>query len=69
VQRGLAAGEAVVVDGNFLIDAESNLRAGTESLGHSHDAPNGAVQPGPLVTIPPPAGEPVAAPHSGHGTP
>jgi len=36
VLTGLAAGEPVVIDGNFLIDAESNLRAGTQALGHVH---------------------------------
>jgi len=37
VVTGLAAGERVVVDGNFLIDAESNLKAALGSLGgHAH---------------------------------
>ena len=36
VLKGLEAGEPVVTDGNFLIDAESNLRAGTAALGHVH---------------------------------
>jgi len=36
VLAGLTAGEPVVVDGNFLIDAESNLRAGLQALGHVH---------------------------------
>jgi Cu(I)/Ag(I) efflux system membrane fusion protein len=33
VTRGLDAGERVVVDGNFLIDAESNFKAALETLG------------------------------------
>jgi Cu(I)/Ag(I) efflux system membrane fusion protein len=33
VVEGLAAGQRVVVNGNFLIDAESNLEAALESLG------------------------------------
>lgn len=33
VVGGLAAGQRVVVNGNFLIDAESNLKAALESLG------------------------------------
>jgi Cu(I)/Ag(I) efflux system membrane fusion protein len=33
VTGGLAAGERVVVNGNFLIDAESNFRAALETLG------------------------------------
>lgn len=33
VLTGVVGGERVVVDGNFLIDAESNLRGGLETLG------------------------------------
>jgi Cu(I)/Ag(I) efflux system membrane fusion protein len=33
VVKGLAGGERVVVNGNFLIDAESNFRAALETLG------------------------------------
>jgi Cu(I)/Ag(I) efflux system membrane fusion protein len=33
VVKGLDAGQRVVVNGNFLIDAESNLKAALESLG------------------------------------
>jgi Cu(I)/Ag(I) efflux system membrane fusion protein len=37
VVKGLAAGQRVVVNGNFLIDAESNLKAAFGSLGgHAH---------------------------------
>ncbi len=37
VLKGLAAGQRVVVNGNFLIDAESNLKAAFGSLGgHAH---------------------------------
>jgi Cu(I)/Ag(I) efflux system membrane fusion protein len=37
VLTGVAGGERVVVDGNFLIDAESNLRGALETLGgHAH---------------------------------
>jgi Cu(I)/Ag(I) efflux system membrane fusion protein len=37
VVKGLAAGQRVVVNGNFLIDAESNLKAALGSLGgHAH---------------------------------
>jgi membrane fusion protein, copper/silver efflux system len=32
VQHGIQAGDSVVVDGNFLIDAESNLNAALEAL-------------------------------------
>ena len=37
VTRGLAAGEPVVVNGNFLIDAESNFKAALRTLGGHAD--------------------------------
>ena len=40
VREGLAEGERVVVRGNFLIDAESNLRAALSAFGAA--APEGA---------------------------
>lgn len=36
VNEGLVEGEKVVVDGNFLLDSESQLRASTSSGGHQH---------------------------------
>lgn len=52
--NGLRAGERVVVDGNFLIDAESNLKAALGSMsGHSHGEAtprgpdSGSASPGP----------------------
>lgn len=36
VNTGLAEGEKVVVDGNFLLDSESQLRASTSGGGHQH---------------------------------
>lgn len=36
VLRGVDSGERVVVSANFLIDAESNLKAALESFGHAH---------------------------------
>ena len=39
IVAGLAAGEQVVVAGQFLIDSEANLRSGLERLGHEgHEA-------------------------------
>jgi Cu(I)/Ag(I) efflux system membrane fusion protein len=35
VLEGLAAGEKVVVAGQFLLDSEANLRAGLERLGET----------------------------------
>lgn len=61
ITRGLADGESVVVSANFLIDAESNLRAALDGLtpaakpGAASDAPD----------KPKDAGAP--KPHSGHG--
>lgn len=36
VNMGLVEGEKVVVDGNFLLDSESQLRASTSGGGHQH---------------------------------
>jgi Cu(I)/Ag(I) efflux system membrane fusion protein len=65
---GLVAGERVVVDGNFLIDAESNFKAALGTLGgHAHggivpaaDAP----EPGPAAKDS--AAKDAADPHAGH---
>jgi Cu/Ag efflux protein CusF len=39
VQKGLKSGEEVVVRANFLIDAESNLKAALGGFGHAHGGP------------------------------
>ena len=69
VLSGLVAGEAVVVDGNFLIDAESNLRAGTQALGHVHgeSGPAGARTPATAEETEPAAASDAHAGHEGHG--
>lgn len=54
---GLAKGEEVVVSANFLIDAESNLKAALEGLG----AATGAVHDGHVT--------PAEDPHAGHRMP
>lgn len=36
INKGLAEGEKVVVDGNFLLDSESQLRASASGGGHQH---------------------------------
>ena len=64
VLAGLAAGEPVVVDGNFLIDAESNLRAGLQALGHVH----GDGSPTGPASATPEAGAGHDA-HAGHAAP
>lgn len=62
ILEGVADQEAVVVNGNFLIDSESNLRAAIGGLGsHSHGAPASATQ---SSVSPEPAGQP--SPHTGH---
>lgn len=61
VLEGLRAGDPVVVSANFLIDAESNLKAALGGFGHS--AHGGAKPP-----VSAPAAAPAAAPdaHKGH---
>jgi Cu(I)/Ag(I) efflux system membrane fusion protein len=64
--EGLKAGENVVVSANFLIDAESNLKAALGSFGHSaHGAKRGEkeqAKPGA------PASAPTSATHRGDGS-
>ena len=69
VAKGVSEGERVVVDGNFLIDAESNLKAALGTLGghatHGRAAPAGdAAEPGRSL----PEDEPPKAvnEHAGH---
>ena len=68
VLEGLEAGETVVVSANFLIDAESNLKAALGGFGHhqgSAPGENGQVTPGASMTTP--GGAPVPASHHGVG--
>jgi Cu(I)/Ag(I) efflux system membrane fusion protein len=71
VVKGLSDGERVVVDGNFLIDAESNLKAALGTLG-GHAA-HGGTASGGKSTAPASAAQEPAAPapaatneHAGH---
>ncbi|MGZ8984298.1 MAG: efflux RND transporter periplasmic adaptor subunit [Methylotenera sp.] len=59
VAEGLSEGENVVVRANFLIDAESNLKAALESFGE-HSS-HGSSLPGPAETTPAPV-----TGHEGH---
>lgn len=59
VIEGIEAGEQVVVRANFLIDAESNLKAAVESLG----AHGGHASPADAATAPPVA---ESGAHQGH---
>jgi Cu(I)/Ag(I) efflux system membrane fusion protein len=69
VLKGLAAGERVVVNGNFLIDAESNLKAALGSLG-GHAAHGGTATPASESSVPEPPAPgstaPAADEHAGH---
>ena len=66
VLEGVAAGEKVVVSANFLIDAESNLKAALGSFGghagHGGSAAKAAGQPAAPTTPAQPGG------HAGHGS-
>jgi Cu(I)/Ag(I) efflux system membrane fusion protein len=46
IREGLAAGENVVVAGQFLLDSEANLRAGLGRLGEESPAPAAAAPEG-----------------------
>jgi len=67
IREGLAAGDRVVVAANFLIDAESNLKAAVDSFGHAGHTG----QPAADETIPGNAHDGASAPppaeHAGHG--
>ncbi len=68
VLGGLEAGETVVVSANFLIDAESNLKAALGGFGHhpgSTPGENGQATPGVHMTTP--GAVPVPASHHGIG--
>jgi Cu(I)/Ag(I) efflux system membrane fusion protein len=47
IREGLAAGERVVVSANFLIDAESNLKAALKSFAPPAPADNAPMKPAP----------------------
>ncbi len=66
VVAGLGAGERVVVNGNFLIDAESNFKAALGTLGgHAHGgAASAGKGPDPAPAAPVPAAPDTA--HAGH---
>jgi Cu(I)/Ag(I) efflux system membrane fusion protein len=72
VLDGIKAGESVVVSANFLIDAESNLKAALGGFGHSaHGSKPGEkeqAKPGASVAAPgaPAGANPAASDHKGH---
>jgi Cu(I)/Ag(I) efflux system membrane fusion protein len=70
VVKGLEAGERVVVNGNFLIDAESNLKAALGAMGGGHAAHGGAAPAGkpaePEPVMPEAKEQAPANEHAGH---
>jgi Cu(I)/Ag(I) efflux system membrane fusion protein len=77
VRDGIKEGDQVVVSANFLIDAESNLKAAIGGLGTGPTssppaAGTNAATPGPAAPAGPAAAGPVGAPagvgHKGQGT-
>ncbi len=64
VLQGLSVGESVVVRANFLIDAESNLKAALGSFG-GHST-HGSTKPAVAESIPAPVTPVPAANHQGH---
>ena len=62
VQDGVREGEQVVVAANFLIDAESNLKAAIGGMG------SGAAAPAAASSAPAPAAAPAGIGHQGQGT-
>ena len=69
IREGIAEGEPVVVAANFLIDAESNLKAALGSLG-GHAAHGGTATPASESSVPEPPAPgstaPAADEHAGH---
>lgn len=69
VVKGLSDGERVVVNGNFLIDAESNLKAALGTLG-GHATHGGTASPASESSVPespaPGSTVPAANEHAGH---
>src|SRR6185295_4483400 len=52
VRKGLAAGQRVVVSGQFLVDSEASLRGALARLTTQPAAPVGTVsQPAPITTV------------------
>jgi Cu(I)/Ag(I) efflux system membrane fusion protein len=63
IRRGIAEGDRVVVSANFLIDAESNLKAALDSFGHAgHGATPATEDAAPAREAPPDPAD-----HAGHG--
>ncbi len=73
VLEGVANGEQVVVAANFLIDAESNLKAALGGFGHAHGgntqgSPAPAAEHGSHDAAAKPQAKPAVVGHQGRGT-
>lgn len=66
ILTGLKEGEKIVTSGNFLIDSESKLKSGTESMGGGHSGHAPATPP-PAKPQPKKAAPQAQPDHSGHG--
>ena len=68
VIEGVTEGERVVVDGNFLIDADSNLKAALGGFGHQHGEAAPATESAPPAVGSPAPAETAPTPneHAGH---
>lgn len=70
IESGLREGERVVVEGNFLIDAESNLRAALQDMLPAQEAPHAEHDmAGHTMQAPASAPAPASDPHAGHTLP
>ena len=72
ILSGLTGGEKVVVSGNFLIDSESQLKAGLSAMGGGHAGHTGTMPADSVNQSPPPAPAPGDRPSMEgmeHGTP
>jgi RND family efflux transporter MFP subunit len=72
IRRGIAPGEKVVTQANFLIDSESRLKAALAGLApaagdHAHAAPAPTPSGAAPRPPPPPTPGPSSHDHSGHG--
>jgi RND family efflux transporter MFP subunit len=68
VQDGVGEGEQVVIAANFLIDAESNLKAAIAGFGDAGHSGHGGVKPADpgAATVKPAAKQPATAPAGAH---
>jgi Cu(I)/Ag(I) efflux system membrane fusion protein len=66
ILQGVQEGEEVVVSANFLIDAESNLKAAVGAFGHAAHGKGAGTAGDTASTVPPAAPKGAAPAHAGH---